>query len=267
MMGSRIKEEEIIDPALKYVYENPNCTTEAIKAYLTDILKLSPEDEEILAGRNDSKFSQIVRNLISHYDNNKFGRYTTRTKVGTIYHFILNAEGVKYLNEIFKEEQFEVIEDNINCEKALNEKGYSPEKLETANNRMPEPGSNGISKRYKTDPSVAHTALQKCNYLCEYAKLIGKTHETFDAKKGNLYLEAHHLIPMKAQKDFLSKNLDRTENIVGLCPICHAAVHHGTVKEKRKILQALYEDRIEQLKNCSHHIDISLSELLLKYYI
>lgn len=64
---SRIKEEDIVIPALKYVNDHPNCTTENIKYYLENLVSLSPDDEEILAGRNDTKFSQIVRNLISHY--------------------------------------------------------------------------------------------------------------------------------------------------------------------------------------------------------
>ena len=62
---------------------------------------------------------------------------------------------------------------------------------------------------------------------------IGENHATFESIHGTQYLEAHHLIPMKAQKDFLSENinLDRLENIVALCPNCHKAVHYGTRSE------------------------------------
>ena len=72
---------------------------------------------------------------------------------------------------------------------------------------------------------------------------------------------------MKAQKDFLPKNLDRVENIVGLCPMCHAMVHHGTLAEKKKVLQVLYDDRIKKLNSCEQSIDIDFNELIIKYYL
>lgn len=265
---SRIKEEDIVIPALKYVNDHPNCTTENIKYYLENLVSLSPDDEEILSGRNDTKFSQIVRNLISHYDNNKFGKYTNRTKVDRIYKFTINSAGVIFLSEINQEDIQDLMETDINNEKILVETEYNiPSDLDNANNRMPVPGSGSSSKRYKTDNRIAKTALVKCNYLCEYGTLIGQNHITFDAKNGNKYLEAHHLIPMKAQKDFLPNNLDRIENIVGLCPMCHAAVHHGTSEEKTKILKELYASRINALKECDQNIEIDFTELMLKYYL
>lgn len=267
-MSNRIKEEDIVLPALKYVRDNPKCGTEDIKNYLTKIMKLSPEDEEILAGRNDSKFSQIVRNLVSHLENNKFGKYTNSVKVGRNYQFELNADGEKFLNDLELDDLQDLIDDEKNNDKILEEKEYSnTADLEKANDRIPEPGSGAASKRYKTDNRIAKTALANCDYICEYGSLIGENHKTFDAKKGHLYLEAHHLIPMKAQKDFLPKNLDRVENIIGLCPLCHALVHHGTFKEKQKVLQVLYNDRIKKLKTCNQKIDIDFEELILKYYL
>ena len=50
---SRIEEKDIVIPALKYVSDHPNCTTKNIKDYLENVVSLSPDDEEILAGRND----------------------------------------------------------------------------------------------------------------------------------------------------------------------------------------------------------------------
>ncbi len=266
-MSNRIKEEDIVVPALKIVRDNPGCSTEDIIKTLSEIMVLSPEDQEILAGRSDTKFSQIVRNLISHYDTNKFGKYTDRTKIGRNYQFTLNSNGLKFLDEFEFENIQELIEDEQNNDKILDEEEYSLADLQKANNRDPEPGTGSASKRYKTDPKIAKTVLVNCNYLCEYGILTNNVHKTFDAKRGNLYLEAHHLIPMKAQKDFLPKNLDRVENIVGLCPMCHAIVHHGTLAEKKKVLQVLYDDRIKKLNSCEQSIDIDFNELIIKYYL
>lgn len=267
-MGKRTVEGDVLIPALKVVRDNPNCTTSDIIIKLQKEMVLYPGDLEILAGRNDTKFSQVVRNLTgSHYDYNDFGRYTNRSNDRHA-KFTLNQEGIAFLikhdNDIILDE----IEDYIACEEINNEVEYVDNiDVDTANNRMPIINEGSRRKRYKTDAKLAKTALLNCKYKCEYSNLIEIPHVTFDAKRGNKYLEAHHLIPMKAQKDFIDKNLDRLENIVGLCPICHAAVHHGTLNEKIRILKPLYELRIKLLNECNHKIDISFEDLINKYYV
>ena len=67
-MPVRITESDLIIPALKLAASHPNntiTTTELIDA-LTEIFQPEGQDAEILAGRNDTHFSQKVRNLISH---------------------------------------------------------------------------------------------------------------------------------------------------------------------------------------------------------
>ena len=46
---------------------------------------------------------------------------------------------------------------------------------------------------------------------------------------------------MKFQKEYPSINLDRSDNIVSLCPICHNAIHYGNEKEILERLKVLYE--------------------------
>jgi hypothetical protein len=139
--------------------------------------------------------------------------------------------------------------------------------IDESNNRLPSlKEGDKTNHRYSTDPKLGKTAIEKANYVCELSHLVGDNHETFESNSGHLYLEAHHLIPMKAQKDFPSQNLDRLENIVAICPNCHRAIHYGTLDEKIKFLKPLYENRIVLLRNCNHHIDISFSDLIDKYY-
>ena len=67
-------------------------TSELIEE-LQKIIELYPGDKEILAGRNDTKFSQIVRNLISHKNYNKFGKCVYVREQGRNTGFYINEIG------------------------------------------------------------------------------------------------------------------------------------------------------------------------------
>ena len=71
---------------------------------------------------------------------------------------------------------------------------------------------------------------------------------------------------MKAQKDFGDVNLDRVENIVGLCPMCHSIVHYGNFAEKEQVLRKIYDERRQLLNNCDQPINITFEDLINKYY-
>ena len=76
---SRITENDILIPALYIVYKNKSATTTIIKEQLVEMFRPTGEDAEVLQGRNDTKFTQIVRNLTgSHYSSNRFGEVTTK---------------------------------------------------------------------------------------------------------------------------------------------------------------------------------------------
>ena len=66
----RITESDLVGPVLVYLATQPNgfATTSDLISHLVDLFKPSGEDAEILLNRSDTKFSQKVRNLISHRD-------------------------------------------------------------------------------------------------------------------------------------------------------------------------------------------------------
>lgn len=134
------------------------------------------------------------------------------------------------------------------------------EKFKRQNNRRPVPAGAGRGNRYKTNPRISKTALAlaKCKCQCH-----PEEHVTFMSKLGQQYMEAHHLIPMCAQKDF-DINLDRIENIVSICPICHSAIHLGSDAVRLEILKTLYDMKIDDLKEAG--LDISFGDLYTKYY-
>ena len=78
-MEKRIQEHELLLPALYVIYLNGKANTTKIKKALVDIFNPQGEDAKLLAGRKDTKFTQIVRNLMgSHYKSNGMSEYTTK---------------------------------------------------------------------------------------------------------------------------------------------------------------------------------------------
>ena len=93
---SRITENDILIPALYIVYKNKSATTTIIKEQLVEMFRPTGEDAEVLQGRNDTKFTQIVRNLTgSHYSSNRFGELTTKNANK----FSLTPEGNVFIEE------------------------------------------------------------------------------------------------------------------------------------------------------------------------
>lgn len=67
MEQKRFREEDLIDPALHEIFKHDGkLTTGQLVKVLTEVLNPTGEDAEILFGRKDTRFSQKVRNLISH---------------------------------------------------------------------------------------------------------------------------------------------------------------------------------------------------------
>lgn len=69
-MTDRVKESDLIIPALRIMSEQPGgfaSTTKLIQE-LEEIFHPGGQDSEIIDGRSDTYFSQKVRNLISHRD-------------------------------------------------------------------------------------------------------------------------------------------------------------------------------------------------------
>jgi len=123
--------------------------------------------------------------------------------------------------------------------------------------RPPKENNNG--KVYPRNLSYAKKALEKANFLCE----VDNAHETFISKATNQqYVEAHHLIPLQFQEEFLY-SLDVPSNIVSLCPNCHRKLHFASIEQKKGILEKLLENRHNRLKEFA--IDISKDKLFEIY--
>ena len=96
----RISENDLIIPTLQLLNVAPNntLTTSELIVRLQQVMNPSADDLAILANRNDSRFSQIVRNLKSHNTFNELGyaMYTASLN-GQSGSFTLTALGQAYL--------------------------------------------------------------------------------------------------------------------------------------------------------------------------
>ncbi len=211
----------------------------------------------------DVKFTKFLQNM-GILDFNK-GEYSLSAYAKDNYgKLIANLDIYNKKPEvIFTINSVDVLDgDSEQQEKIISSFGYdtNTQAFIKANNRMPETSSTSKGVKYKTNARIGKTALQLANYECEHNR---SEHNTFTSKLGKPYMEAHHFIPMSAQKDF-NVNLDRVENIVSLCPNCHSAIHMGSDAVRLNVLNKLYAQREQMLKDCG--LDISMGELFSKYY-
>jgi 5-methylcytosine-specific restriction protein A len=115
------------------------------------------------------------------------------------------------------------------------------------------------STSWSRDANMAFTALDNANFQCEN----DPKHETFiSARTGNQFVEAHHLIPMEFQGDFLI-SIDVPENIISLCPNCHRAFHNSVISTQENLISKFYKSRSSLLKE--RGIDIT-KEKIFEYY-
>ncbi len=80
---TRITEPDLILPALYIIQKQPGITTGELIGELRAIFNPIGDDAEILQGRSDDKFSQIVRNLVSHHTLDQRLGYTILDESGT----------------------------------------------------------------------------------------------------------------------------------------------------------------------------------------
>lgn len=105
-------------------------------------------------------------------------------------------------------------------------------------------------KKYKAIPLSLDSQFIDCS-----------EHQTFIRKANGMpYTEPHHLVPMRAQKDF-SVSLDVENNIVSLCSNCHNLIHYG--KGAEILLKKIYNEREQLLQQAGIVITF---EDLMNYY-
>jgi predicted restriction endonuclease len=256
---TRISESALVLPALYIINQQPGITTGRLIDELRDIFNPIGEDAEILHGRNDDKFSQIVRNLVSHHTLDQRLEYT-----------ILSVAETAYSSHTLTEKGLKHLQDNIQSLESLlsNNLGY----VDTI---------DGITEIHKShfagtkiivfDENILIAEGRKKTFttqVYERSKLLrDKAVEQysqngrikceacgfdFHMKYGEIgegYIEIHHQKPLFQYEgtDFSKFMEDALRNVIPVCSNCHRIIHRRkdmplTIEELRKLLTDQNDD-------------------------
>jgi predicted HNH restriction endonuclease len=269
----KISEKDVLWPAIKIILSKKECTMSDIIANIENEMVFSSEDLAPLLNRKDKKYSQIIRNLSSHFENgNKFSEYVQRrfqpdTKD---YLYSIKKEKIQQILSKFNHKyEFEINDYEDDLKVLTNsEPEYTNEEIKLRDERNPNINpDSGKNKRFYTDSRLSKTVIIRANSRCELSSLSAYNHFTFSTPTGMKYLEAHHIIPMKYQKHFIPFNLDRTDNIIALCPTCHRCIHHGNLNDKLPLLKFIYDTKFNKIKDLNKKFDILFEDLVNNYYL
>lgn len=242
----RVKENMLILPALYIIKRHGTATTSDLIDELTIVFNPSGEDAEILAGRNDTKFSQIVRNLKSHRDSNGMGIYTdfadgiySLTQAGEDF---LNTR-IDELNYLFSQ-KFQY-DDTLHVSAGIADKKkkifvYDENSLVSEGKVEIKASKSRERSKALRDAAIQHYSVAGKLYcsVCNFC---------FEEKYGELgkdFIEIHHEKPVcsfdeEGSAQFIS---EAVKNVKPLCANCHRMIHRNhkkpmTIEELKKIIE------------------------------
>lgn len=225
-----ITEKQLVLPALYLINRYNGIDTSTLIKELEQIMHPVGHDLDILSNRNDTHFSQKVRNLKSHDTLQKkdFAKYDNGV-------FYITSKGCKYINEHMDIIQYLLGNDFV-CEDILD--AFDDVVDNITNGREPIPfeesiqeGSESLvmkkvhersSKLHKMAVEYfthnGHIACKCCgfDFLTDYGpKYAYKT------------IDIHHITPIYMYKDDdINKTIEQAlNNLLPVCPNCHRIIH------------------------------------------
>jgi hypothetical protein len=238
-MAQRITETELILPSLYLMSLNGGVitTTELIQK-LRDIMKPTGEDLKILAGRNDDKFSQKVRNLIAHRTFERYGyaEYDAGQKrIGITndgkLHLQNNRDILKYL--LINDFTYTDLMENLRKV----EKNQNKKNIETFDeNIIIQEGTKKLTQVaiYNRSTTLRNYAIQHfahdnhinchcCNFNFQ---------DFYGEQIGGGFIEIHHTKPIfKYEDEDLEHTLEQAiSNLTPVCSNCHRMIHRNWSK-------------------------------------
>lgn len=232
----RITEPDLILPALYVIYNQPDVTTGELIVELRSIFNPAGEDAEILQGRNDDKFSQIVRNLVSHRTLDQRYQFTVLSNAEGVNTHTLTEHGLIYLRE------------NLSSLESLlsNRLGYLDTIVGVAEIFQAQATGKKIivfDENLFISEGKKKTVTTQVHERSKQLRDMAIAHYTKDGKivcaacgfdfyekygeVGRGYIEIHHQKPVfqYEQSDFSRLVLDALKDLIPLCANCHRIVH------------------------------------------
>ena len=224
-----ISESELILPTLMLLGRSPEgLNTSQLIERLVATLHPTGNDMRILAGRNDTRFSQKVRNLTSH-DTLTQRRLATRG-AGRNQTFRITEEGRALyeahsdslevligfslddsepaLRQIATNEPIEILDDALIREGEL--------RLRTTEYRTRSRELRDLAVQHYSESGYIHCSA--CEF--EFGKAYGSI--------GKGYIQIHHLKPISFMRGETMSMGDALENVRPLCANCHQMAHRQT---------------------------------------
>lgn len=249
-MSKRITENDLFLPALYVIYQKQKANTSQIKEALIEMFQPSGEDNEILAGRADTKFTQKVRNLMgSHYSTNGMAAHTNKDTSG---YFTLTVQGV------------EAVEKNKQFLAYLFDNGYAYEKAKSLASKIHAvQGKKHKLYIYSENDVVlegrAETKTAKVKERSRKLREAAIQHYTVDGRitchvcgfdfaekygvHGAGYIQIHHENPIYQYSDdgFAAYIKEAVLDTKPVCANCHCMIHRNkshmlTIEELRAII-------------------------------
>jgi len=231
----RIAEKLLILPALYIIDNNISVIMSDLIRELSTVFNPTGEDAEILAGRNDTKFSQIVRNLKSHRPINRMEKFTNLTDNK----YSLTEEGEKYLHANYSAMEYLFsnkfkYEDVQNVVEAATKTCDAKKTLYTYDeNDMISEGQTNRSETITKERSrklrkaaIEHYTRENSKIYCEVCEFC---FEDIYGELGQGFIEIHHEEPLFQYPDegFESYIEDAIEKMKPVCSNCHSMIHRN----------------------------------------
>jgi len=236
MKQERIKESELVLPSLYIMsLQNGKIDTSKLIELLTDLIKPSGIDAKIITGRQDTFFSQKVRNLKSHdtFTKNGYATYdntTGYTITNNGINFVeQNMDSIKYL--FGNDFEYNDIKTTLNKIGNI----QVPNKLILPYNELVTEGGTILTTSTTTQRSkglrikaIEHftkNGLISCD-CCgfEFKSFYGD-------KYGKSCIEIHHMKPIFQYDGIpLTQTIDDAlKNLLPVCPNCHRVIHKNNI--------------------------------------
>jgi predicted HNH restriction endonuclease len=214
-------ESELILPALEFLRKkNQPVSTSDLIAYLEGFFKPTGHDAKILLGRNDTYFSQKVRNLKSHDSLEKLGlaQYKSNkwkiTDVGRTFLDVNNDIIQKLMDQGFKPEQLIQL-DEYDYSNIIIEEGAAELRKTINRKRSDMLKAIAVSEFKVTNQGKVFCTVCSFDFLDMYGE------------HGRDFIEVHHTEPLhekdiRGEKTSLKKALPK---IALVCSNCHRMIH------------------------------------------
>lgn len=238
MANDRISEQELVLPSLYFMYmkENGKITTSELIDLLTSLFHPEGLDAQILDGRNDTRFSQKVRNLKSHSTFQRYG-YADNTVDG----FQITPLGKQFVNAkiemikyLFASRDMDFVDISRVCDDILNSE--TNREIFPLTETIVEGRINTAREVVIYERSSQLRQLARQHFLSAdgllYCDCCHYEYTHFHSEPFNQScIEIHHIKPLYLYEDSdIEKTFQQAlNNLMPVCPNCHRLIHRNKV--------------------------------------